>query len=296
MNFHMICSTWVNADDEKVLDVLRASEHWLSVEEIATKTGLSHAKIERTLKLLKQQMDMYESRKNFYNGALHQTKRKADTTMKKALIVYGGWEGHDPKGVADVFTELLEAENFEVTLSDTLDAFLGDLTQYNLIVPIWTMGELSWEAEQNVCKAVASGVGIAGCHGGMCDAFRTSTEWQFMTGSQWVAHPGGDTVTYKVYIKKSAASDIIADLEDFEVTSEQYYIHVDPAVNVLATTRFVLNNGSHISNGEVEVPVVYTKRWGKGKVFYNSLGHNHYIFDIPDAKELMRRGFLYAAK
>lgn len=216
--------------------------------------------------------------------------------MKKSLIVYGGWEGHDPEGVASVFANILTEENFEVTLSDTLDAFLSDLKVYDLIVPIWTMGTLSKEAEKNICDAVASGVGLAGCHGGMCDAFRNSTSWQFMTGAQWVAHPGNDGVTYEVKINKASSSTLVEDMDDFKVTSEQYYIHVDPAVDVLATTRFVFPEGNHIANGEVVVPVAFTKRWGAGKVYYNSLGHNRYIFDIPQAKEMMRRGFLYAAR
>lgn len=216
--------------------------------------------------------------------------------MRKALIFYGGWEGHDPEGVANVFAEILREEDFEVTLSDTLDILMDDLTVYDLIVPIWTMGKLERAAEKNVCAAVAAGVGMAGCHGGMCDAFRNSTEWQFMTGSQWVAHPGNSTASYRVNIKKSASSPLVEGIEDFDVTSEQYYIHVDPAVNVLATTRFPVVDGNHAPNGEVDVPVVYTKRWGQGKVFYNSLGHNRTIFEIPQAKELMRRGFLYAAR
>lgn len=215
--------------------------------------------------------------------------------MKKALIVYGGWEGHDPEGVSAVFSEILKGENFEVTMSDSLDAFLGDLSVYDLIVPIWTMGELSAEAENSVCEAVAQGVGLAGCHGGMCDAFRNSTNWQFMTGSQWVAHPGNG-VTYKVNIDKNSDSPIVRGIKDFEVTSEQYYIQFDPAVKVLATTRFPVADGYHTPNGEVDVPVVYTKLWGKGRVFYNSLGHTSEIFDIPEAKELMRRGFIFAAR
>ena len=215
--------------------------------------------------------------------------------MKKALIVYGGWDGHDPEGVANVFADILRKEDFEVTLSDTLDSFLTDLTVYDLLIPIWTMATLSGEAEKNVCEAVASGVGIAGCHGGMCDAFRNSTEWQFMTGAQWVAHPGGDGITYDVKINKATSSPLVAGIEDFEVTSEQYYIHVDPAVDVLATTIFKVP-GPHMANGEIAVPVAFTKRWGAGKVYYNSLGHNRYVFDIPEAKEMMRRGFLYAAR
>ena len=215
--------------------------------------------------------------------------------MKKALIVYGGWEGHDPKGLANLFSNVLKEENFEVTLSDTLAVFLEDLTVYDLIVPIWTMGALPDGAEANVCNAVAKGTGLAGCHGGMCDAFRNSTEWQFMTGAQWVAHPGGDTVTYEVNMNKASSSPLISGIKDFSITSEQYYIHIDPAVDVLATTTFTFP-GNHSSNGNTTLPVAFTKRWGDGKIYYNSLGHSAKTFDIPEALEMMRRGFLWAAR
>ena len=218
--------------------------------------------------------------------------------MKKALIVWGGWKGHEPEQVAGIFSDILKNEGFETVVSDTLDSFAdGDYVKtFDLIIPIWTMGEIKNEYVTNVSEAVAAGTGLAGCHGGMCDAFRNSVAWQFMTGSQWVAHPGNDGTEYTVNIKKSSDSEIIRDMQDFKVVSEQYYIHVDPAVNVLATTRFPVKGGYHETNGEVDVPVVYTKRWGKGRVFYNSLGHVAKVFDIPEARELMRRGFLWATR
>ncbi len=218
---------------------------------------------------------------------------------RKALIVQGGWDGHEPGPVSEVFRKTLEAEGFEVEVLDTLDAFLDaeKLKALHLIVPVWTMGKITPEQLKPVLAAVESGVGIAGCHGGMCDAFRDSTDWQFMTGSQWVAHPCNDGVEYMVNIKQSS-SPIVEGISDFKVKSEQYYIHVDPAVEVLATTTFPApgTTGPHTANGQVEVPVMYTKRWGEGRVFYSSLGHHADIFDIPEAIETMRRGFLWAAK
>ena len=217
--------------------------------------------------------------------------------MKKALIFYGGWDGHTPKETAHLFADVLRAEGFEITMSDTLSCLdnYEDLKQYDLFIPVWTMGEIGWEQCNNICKAVEEGAGIAGCHGGMCDSFRLSTDWQFMTGSQWVSHPGGDKAVYTVNLKQD--SPFTEGLEDFSLQSEQYYIHVDPVVKVHATTRFPVFEGPHSSNGEIDLPVVYTKTWGKGKVFYNSLGHTYKVFeDIPAAKEIMRRGFLWAAR
>jgi type 1 glutamine amidotransferase len=217
--------------------------------------------------------------------------------MKKALIVHGGWDGHEPVKVTEVFRKVLVNENFEVEVSDTLDSFLDEdkLKSLHLIVPVWTMGKITKEQVTAVIEAVASGVGIAGCHGGMCDSFRECVEWQFMTGGQWVAHPGGDGVEYRVDVRRSSGS-IVEGIDDFSVKSEQYYVHVDPSIEVLATTRFPVVKWYHSTNGQVDVPVVWTKRWGLGRVFYNSLGHHADIFDIPSALEMMRRGFLWAAE
>jgi type 1 glutamine amidotransferase len=217
---------------------------------------------------------------------------------KTALIVYGGWNGHQPAEVSAVFKGILETEGFAVEVSASLDSFTDEdkLMSLNLIIPVWTMGEIGEKQLKPVLKAVEAGVGLAGCHGGMGDAFRNCVEWQFMTGSQWVAHPGNDGVEYEVNLVKTSSSPIVKGIEDFKVTSEQYYIHVDPAVNVLATTTFPVINGPHSANGMTVMPVVYTKYWGKGKVFYTSLGHHADVFDTPEIREITKRGFLWAAK
>ena len=218
--------------------------------------------------------------------------------MKKALIVWGGWDGHEPEKVAHRFGRILENENFEVEISDSMTAYDDQekLKSLDLIVPIVTGGQITWNQVNNVREAIASGVGMAGCHGGMCDSFRDSVDWQFITGAQWVSHPGGDGTEYMVNIKKNASSPITLGIDDFKVKSEQYYIHIDPCVNVLATTRFPVANWYHASNGYVDVPVVFTKMWGMGRVFYSSLGHHDDVFDIPEAQELQRRGMLWAAE
>ena len=215
---------------------------------------------------------------------------------KTALIVRGGWEGHRPEQISAVFRRILEQEGFTVTESDTLSIFdNGDvLKSCSLIVPMWTMGSISEEQCSNVDNAVARGTGLAGIHGGMCDAFRSSPQWQFITGGSWVAHPGNDGVSYRVNFCNSS-SPLTEGLEDFTVCSEQYYLHVDPAVEVLATTRFPVSGGPHESNGCVDMPLLWTKRWGKGRVWYSSLGHHEDIADSEIQRELTRRGFLWAS-
>jgi type 1 glutamine amidotransferase len=217
--------------------------------------------------------------------------------MKKALIFWGGWDGHEPQLTSKRFGRLLQEEGFSVEYSDTLDCLkeLDKLMDLDLMVACWTGGKLEGDCTGNVAKAVGAGVGLAGCHGGMCDSFRDNTEWQFITGGQWVSHPGGDGTEYTVNIS-SPSNPITEGLSDFPVKSEHYYLHVDPAIEVLATTRMPLISYYHISNKPIDMPVIWTKMWGNGRVFYNSLGHHDDVFvNSPNAETLMKRGMLWAA-
>ena len=217
---------------------------------------------------------------------------------KKVLVLNGGWDGHEPELTSKRFAGLMEKNGYSCTISESLDVLsdFDKLCELDLVVACWTMGEIDNNYVINLAKAVGTGVGLAGCHGGMCDAFRNDTEWQFLTGGQWVSHPGGDGVEYMVNICKGS-SPIVEGLDDFIVNSEHYYLHIDPAVEVLATTRFPAVNYYHISNKPVDMPIAWTKFWGNGRVFYTSLGHHDDVFDIsPNSQILMERGMLWAAE
>jgi len=214
--------------------------------------------------------------------------------MKSALMVWGGWDGHEPKQCVDVFAPFLQEQGYDVRISDTLDVYLEEdyMQALSLVVPVWTMGSITGEQERGLLEAIKSGVGVAGWHGGMCDAYRNNTEYQFMTGGQWVAHPGG-IVKYRVNITK-ASDPIVAGLGDFDMESEQYYLHTDPSNEVLATTNF---SGEHCAwiNGCV-MPVVWKRTWGAGRVFYTSLGHVAKDYDVTEARTIVQRGMLWASK
>jgi type 1 glutamine amidotransferase len=213
--------------------------------------------------------------------------------MKKALIVWGGWAGHEPKQCADRFAPILQAAGFEVEISDTLDVYLDQniVPALSLIVPIWSMGTITPEQEQGLLEAVKSGVGLAGWHGGMADSFRNNPAYQWMVGGQWVAHPD-DITDYTVNIV-NRDDPITHGLADFKVHSEQYYLHVDPSNEVLATTTFNTRSAPWV-NGCV-MPVVWKRRWGEGRVFYSSVGHVVSDFDIPEVLEIQKRGMLWAS-
>lgn len=213
--------------------------------------------------------------------------------MKKALMVWGGWDGHEPEKCVRLFAPLLAAAGFAVTISDSLDVYLdaGFLAGLDVIVPCWTMGTITKEQESGLLTAVSNGVNIAGWHGGMGDSFRNNTNYQWMVGGQWVAHPG-DIIDYTVNITRHD-DPITQGLSDFRMHTEQYYMHVDPSNEVLATTMFNTEIAPWV-NGCV-MPVVWKRMWGNGRVFYSSLGHKAHDFDVPEAREIQRRGILWAA-
>ena len=214
---------------------------------------------------------------------------------KKALFVYGGWEGHEPPKCRDIFVPWLRKEGFEVVTSETLDPYtdaklMGSL---DLIVQIWTMGTIGKEQLKGLLEAVnKTGVGLAGWHGGLGDAFRQETEYQYMVGGQWVSHPGG-IIDYDVHIIDHE-DPITRGLSDFHLKTEQYYMHVDPVNEVLATTTFSGVPFPWIEG--VVMPVVWKKTYGKGRVFYSSLGHRAAEFENPNMATILRRGVNWAAR
>lgn len=215
-------------------------------------------------------------------------------TERKALLVWGGWENHEPQLGAELFGGVLRAEGFSVEIADTLDVYLAadKLRSLSLIVPIWTMGTITREQERGLLDAVAGGVGIAGWHGCMADSFRNSPDYQWMVGGQWVAHPG-NFIDYRVNITNHT-DPITTGLSDFSMHSEQYYLHTDPSNDVLATTTFSGEHAPWVAG--CVMPVVWKRHWDKGRVFYSSLGHVVKDFNVPEAHEIQRRGMLWASR
>jgi hypothetical protein len=212
---------------------------------------------------------------------------------KKALFVYGGWDGHEPVKCRDLFVPWMQKTGFDVVVSDSQASYADAalMKSLDVIVQIWTMGTIAKEPLQGLLAAVKGGVGLAGWHGGLGDAYRNETEYRYMVGGDWVAHPGG-IIDYEVHITDHE-DPVTAGLPDFEVKSEQYLMHVNPNNKVLATTRFTGAHDPWIDGSTM--PVVWKKVYGRGRVFYTSLGHTADVFDIPQARAIVERGILWAS-
>ena len=210
--------------------------------------------------------------------------------MKRALILSGGWSGHQPEKFAERLVAELASHGLAAESVPTLDA-LNDpdqLAQWHVIVPNWTMGALSEDQTRNLTRAIAAGTGLAGMHGGAGDAFRGNLNYEWMIGGHFVGHPY--VGPYEVR-RTSLPSPITEGIpHSFPYDSEQYYLLVDPGVAVLAETSYT-HDGKTCT-----MPVAWTKHWGKGRVFYSALGHAPEEFDkFPESLTLIVRGILWSA-
>jgi type 1 glutamine amidotransferase len=233
--------------------------------------------------------------------------------MKKAALFVGGWEGHDPSAFADWCADLLHGEGFAVDVYDTLSPLADpdSLADVDLIVPIWSsarsghkieFGNMTKPQEDGLLKLIAAGCGIGGWHGHMGDAFRDRPTYHFLIGGQFVAHPPGwpdniipsdDFIDYDVTIT-APDHPIVDGIDSFRLLSEQYYMLVDPSNDVLATTTF---SGEHLWWIEgATIPVVWTRRWDQGRVFYCSIGHTLDDLKVPQVTQIVRRGLVWAAR
>lgn len=214
---------------------------------------------------------------------------------RKILFAFGGWSGHSPKKFKDFLVPWLEAQGANVEVTDQQSSYENTSLMQNvdLVIQCITMSTLTSEQESGLLSAIReNGTGMAGWHGGMGDSFRSNPAYQYMVGGQWVAHPGGKR-KYTVNISNSK-DPISADMQDFEMNSEQYYMHVDPNVKVLATTKFDGRSDSWIQ--ECTMPVAWKKAYGRGRVFYSALGHQLEDISQNDAAlNLLQRGIQWSA-
>jgi uncharacterized protein len=213
------------------------------------------------------------------------------TSQRRAVVVWGGWPGHQPQEATELFTPYLKENGFDVQVTDDLDAYL-DLDGVDLVVQCISMGEITDEQRKGLDAAVRGGTGLAGWHGGIVDSFRANADYQFITGGQFVSHPGG-FVDHEITIV--ADHPIVEGLTHFSLHTEQYYVHADPTNNVLATTTFRAHPDFPWIDGAT-MPAVWTRTWGDGRIFVCTPGHSLEDLDVPEVRTMIERGLLWASR
>lgn len=213
--------------------------------------------------------------------------------MRKAIIVWGGWQGHEPEACAAIVGDLLRQDGFAVDITADLGIFASSaVAQADLLVPIITGETIEQKHAEALVEAVRGGLGLAGHHGSLATSFKDSGPFRYVSGVTWVAHPG-DIIDFRVNIIRQD-DPLVAGIPDFDWCSEQYYLHYDPSVEILAATTFSGEYDPAVRN--VAMPVVFKRHFGAGRVFYSALGHVAAEFDHPHMPLILRRGLAWAAR
>jgi type 1 glutamine amidotransferase len=228
---------------------------------------------------------------------------------RRALVVRGGWDGHQPVEATNLFVPFLE-ENFSEVRVEEGTAVYADadyLEGVDLIVQSVTMSSIEKEEFEGLQKAVLSGTGFGGWHGGIADSFRNNSDYLHMVGGQFATHPGkapeervgeqsDNYVPYTVNLTGAAAQHPITEgLSDFELTTEQYWVLHDDYNDVLATTTQKVRPWDPWTR-EVTSPAIWTRQWGQGRIFVTTAGHHVDILENSNVRTIIERGLLWAAR
>ncbi|RLP86399.1 MULTISPECIES: ThuA domain-containing protein [unclassified Micromonospora] len=220
------------------------------------------------------------------------------TTDRRALVVRGGWEGHQPIETTDRFVPFLRDNGFAVEVSDDLADYADAdrMARTDLVVQCWTMGTATEEQIAGLVAAVRAGTGFAGWHGGIVDSFRASTPYLQMTGGQFAEHPGGFVEHEIEVVPERADHPIVAGIQRrWSQVTEQYWMLTDAGNDVLATTRFRATPETPWRQ-DVVSPAVWTRQWGLGRVFVSTIGHRPEDLDHQEVRTLTERGLLWASR
>ena len=229
--------------------------------------------------------------------------------MRNALVVRGGWAGHRPVEATDLFLPFLAEHGFEVRVSDSAAVYsdAAVMAETDLIVQCLTMSSIEPEGLAGLRSAVAAGTGFTGWHGGIADSFRASSDYLQLVGGQFATHPGKDPaarhgdetdnfLVHTVDITPLGRDHpITAGLDDFELTTEQYWVLHDDLIDVLATTTHPVQPW-HPWRRPITSPAVWTRQWGEGRIVVSTPGHSLDILDNPNVRTVIERGMLWASR
>ena len=231
------------------------------------------------------------------------------STLRQALIVRGGWDGHQPVEATDLFLPFLRKNGFEVRIEESpkIYADASYMSGVDLVVQCNTMTTIEREEFEGLRAAVEAVTGMAGWHGGIADSYRNNADYLHLIGGQFACHPGkhpdqrvGDAsdnfIDYTVNLLPGAADHpITAGLTDFALRTEQYWVLTDDYIDVLATTTLPAREWDPWHR-PVTCPAVWTRQWGEGRVFVATPGHSVEVLQDPNVSTIIERGMLWASR
>ncbi|MER8224614.1 ThuA domain-containing protein [Streptomyces sp. NPDC094143] len=230
-------------------------------------------------------------------------------TQKRALVVRGGWEGHEPVKATELFLPFLRDNGYAVRVEESTDVYAdtAEMARTDLVVQCVTMSQITPEQLAGLSAAVVAGTGFTGWHGGIVDSFRSSADYLLLVGGQFATHPGKEPcerrgeaadnfLPHTISLTEAGrAHPVTAGIEDFDLHTEQYWVLHDDLVDVLATTTHPVRPWQPWHR-PVTSPAVWTRRWGAGRIVVTTPGHSIDVLEHPSVRTIIERGMLWATR
>ncbi|WP_020075546.1 ThuA domain-containing protein [Cryocola sp. 340MFSha3.1] len=228
---------------------------------------------------------------------------------KQALIVRGGWDGHMPVETTELFLPFLRENGFDTRVEEGTAVYADDafMDTVDLVVQVNTMNTIEEPEFRGLQRAVLNGTGMAGWHGGIADSYRNNADYLHMIGGQFAHHAGKDPaervgeqsdnyIPYTVHITYYGRTHPITQgIDDFDLVTEQYWVLSDEYNDVLATTTQSVRPWD-AWNRPVTAPAIWTRQWGKGRIFVSAPGHRLEIVESQPVRTIIERGMLWASR
>jgi type 1 glutamine amidotransferase len=228
---------------------------------------------------------------------------------KTALVVRGGWDGHQPVEATELFIPYLIKNGYEVRIEESpaVYADAAVMAEVDVIMQCMTMSTIEADECEGLRAAVASGVGLVGWHGGIADSYRNTSDYLHLIGGQFACHPGkhqsertgeqsDNYVPYTVTMLPEAQEHpVTAGIGDFDLVTEQYWVLADSYIDVLATTTQKVREWDPWQR-PVTSPAVWTRQWGQGRIFVTTAGHRVEILEEPPVRTMIERALLWASR
>lgn len=231
------------------------------------------------------------------------------TSGKTALVVRGGWDGHQPVEATELFLPFLRENGYDVRVEESTAVYADEtfMTTVDLIVQSNTMTSIQWEEFLGLRAAVERGTGLAGWHGGIADSYRDNSDYLQLIGGQFASHPGkhpeertgeqsDNYVPHTIEMTALAVDHPITQgISDFELVTEQYWVLHDDYNDVLATTTQAVRPWDPWKR-PITSPAIWTRLWGEGRIFVSTPGHRVEILQDENVRTIIERGMLWASR
>ena len=199
---------------------------------------------------------------------------------KKKILIYQGGRYYNEEKTYNHFKNILT--DYIVDCSINLDLLDGeDFFNYDTTIFLSQEGTLTKIQEEILLNFISSGKGFIGLHGASA-SFKNNSNYFKMLGGRFINHGSVSKIHIRILDKEH---EITQNLDNFDFRDEPYRhdFSMGKNIHILAEAEY---NAPDDPNPE---PIMWIKKYGKGRVFFCALGHRTIALKDPVFQKIIER-------